>query len=67
MMLNPRKDQVVQIWYAETYRRLMPLHGLLGVVTRPSRGKPRNHGVRVGNWRYVIPCGNLRLPPKELR
>jgi len=61
MLLNPRKGQWVQCWYAD---RTMPLHGQIGVVRTVSKGSPRNHGVLIGGKLYVVPCGNLRKVPK---
>ena len=33
------------------------------VVAIPSRGRPRNHGVKVDGRIVVVPCGNLRTRP----
>ncbi len=66
MMLNPRKGQVVQVWYRAEVRGAMPLHGRVGMVVIPSRGKPRNHGVEIDGRMYVVPCGNLRKVKGEL-
>jgi len=52
MIANPRQGQPVPVWYA-AQRRHWPRHS-------KGRGKPRNHGVRIGEKRYVVPCGNLR-------
>lgn len=60
MMLNPRKGQRVQLWYAERKRAFAPLHGKFGTVVIVSTGKPRNHGVIIDGRMYCIPCGNLR-------
>ena len=61
MMLNPRPGQLVQIWYNKRAAEYMPYHGMLATVARPSRGKPRNHGVILMSGKCVIvPCGNLR-------
>jgi len=59
MISNPEVGQKVQAWYGKR-ARCMPLHGMIGVVVRPSKGKPRNHGVEINGTTYVIPCGNLR-------
>ena len=70
MLVNPRIGSHVQVWYGEQWRRdLMPLHGRIGIAvivfkrTRLNKGpppSPRNHGVRIDNDVYVVPCGNLR-------
>ena len=60
MMLNPRIDSTVQVWYRKGLRDHMPLHGATGVVRIASRGKPRNHGIVIRGRFYVVPCGNLR-------
>lgn len=57
MLTNPRPGQPVLLWYRN---RSMPLHGRVGTVEIVSRGRPRNHGVRVDGVLYVVPCGNLR-------
>lgn len=62
MIVNPRIGQRVQIWYRAGLRDAMPLHGRVGGVEVRSRGRPRNHGGRVGGVLYVVPCGNLRVP-----
>lgn len=60
MLANPRPGQRVQVWYRRDRAAFMPLHGKLGSVVVVSRGKPRNHGVKVDGAVYVVPCGNLR-------
>lgn len=65
MMLNPRRGSVVQVWYRAGVRDHMPLHGQIGVVLIPSRGRPRNHGVEIDGTLYVVPCGNLRTVVSE--
>lgn len=61
MLTNPRPGDRVQLWYGERWRRACGhLHGRKGVVEIASRGKPRNHGVRVGGELVVVPAGNLR-------
>ena len=60
MIVAPTLNQPVQIWYAARWRPLTPLHGKVGTITTPSRGKPRNHGVTVEGVEYVVPCGNIR-------
>jgi len=77
MVSCPRIGQVVQIWYRDAVRALMPHHGKVGRVVLASRGRPRNHMVevdsceRVGEHlavtrvRIVVPAGNLMAwPPK---
>lgn len=59
MLVNPKIGQPVQVWYGKKTRDMMPLHGKTGTVEIVSRGKPRNHGVRVDGLLFVIPCGNL--------
>jgi hypothetical protein len=67
MILDPRKGDRVQVWYGKKSRGQMPLHGQLGTVLIPCRGKPRNHGVLVDGEEILraIPCGNLREPREE--
>jgi len=60
MISNPRQGDTVQVWYREGLRHAMPLHGRVGTVVHASRGKPRNHGIRIGGKVYVVPCGHLR-------
>lgn len=63
MLANPRKWQMVRIHYGKRWLRLpLPgaLQGRLGRVAIVGKGKPRNHGVKVGDKVYSIPCGNLR-------
>lgn len=59
MLVNPRVGQEVKIWYGKKTRDMMPLQGKTGVIEIVSRGKPRNHGVRVDGLLYVVPCGNI--------
>lgn len=59
MTANPRPGQRVQVWYRASLRWL-PYHGQVGVVVVASKGRPRNHGVRIGEREVVVPCGNLR-------
>lgn len=63
MMLNPRKGQRVQCWYNKKFCHLYELHGKIGTVVIPSRGKPRNHGVMIDGRFHVVPCGNLNKAP----
>lgn len=60
MLLNPRIGQRVQVWYRESVRAAASADGRIGTVVVRSRGKPRNHGVQIGERMYVVPCGNLR-------
>ena len=51
-------------WYAKRYAHTMPLHGKIGTVKIANRrGKPRNHGIEIDGVLWVVPCGNLRVPP----
>lgn len=59
MLANPRRGQIVKIWYGKKTRDQMTLHGKLGFVEIISTGKPKNHGVRVNGTLHVIPCGNI--------
>ena len=59
MLINPRINQPVIIWYRPSLRHL-PYHGQSGRVVIRSRGKPRNHGVAIGGRVVVVPCGNLQ-------
>jgi hypothetical protein len=72
MLLNPRIGQLVQIWYGEKARSVMPYHGQVGrvVIRCRRRGKhlrngPRNHAVEIDGRLVVVPCGNLRIPNDE--
>lgn len=62
MIASPALGQLVRVWYRVGVRDAMPLHGKTGVVVIRSRGRPRNHAVRIGGKVYVVPCGNLRQP-----
>jgi hypothetical protein len=57
---NPRPGMLVLVWYRLEARICSPLHGKLGRVVVAGRGKPRNHGVKIGRHVYVIPAGNLQ-------
>jgi hypothetical protein len=66
MIVHPRLNQHVLIWYNKKRAPFMPLHGLTGRVVVRSRGPgPRNHGVNVGGVVYVVPCGNLQTIKQE--
>jgi hypothetical protein len=61
---SPYIGQAVQIWYGSKWRALCRHHGHSGTVEIVSKGKPRNHGVRLATGELVsIPAGNLRKPP----
>lgn len=61
MILNPRPGSIVQIWYRPGLRDWMPYHGRHARVIVASRGRPRNHLVRLrGGILVVVPCGNIR-------
>lgn len=60
MMANPRKGQTVRVWYKKSLAAEMPLHGKIGTVEIVSKGKPRNHGIRIDGALWVVPCGNLQ-------
>ena len=63
MIANPKPGRRVQVWYRKDRAPYMPWHGKLGVVEIASRGKPRNHGIRMeAGELVVVPCGNLREP-----
>ncbi len=60
MIFQPRVGQSVRIHYARQWARLMPYHGLTGVVRIVARGPgPRNVGVQIGGQMVVVPRGNL--------
>ena len=67
MLLNPRKGQLVRVWYATRSKgnglpapaTFMPFHGCVGRVAIVGHGRPRNHGVRIADELIVIPAGNL--------
>ena len=60
MIANPHLGKLVKIWYRESNQHL-PYHGLKGHVMIASKGKPRNHLIRVtGGPDVVVPCGNLQ-------
>ena len=63
MLTCPRIGQPVRLHYA---RRLVdagaaPHHGKIGaVVIRKTKGKPRNHLIRLADGLLlIVPCGNL--------
>jgi hypothetical protein len=61
LISHPRLGQRVQVWYAARHLPL-PHHGAVGVVEIAGKGRPRNHGVRIGGVLVVVPAGNLRNP-----
>lgn len=65
MIINPRKNQLVKIWYRKSNSHL-PYHNQDGIVTMASQGKPRNHLVSIGGVNVVVPCGNLK-PVKKVK
>ena len=67
MLLEVEVGQRVQAWYGKQSRAQMPMHGQLGTVVIPCRGKPRNHGVLFDGEDVLraMPCGNLREPRDE--
>lgn len=61
MIVNPRQNQTVQVWYNKRAAPMMPLHGKVGTVAIANhKGKPRNHGVLIDGRLWIVPCGNLR-------
>ena len=60
MIVNPRIGQTVRIHYNAKAAPYMPYHGKIGTVEIVSKGKPRNHGIRIDGVLVVIPCGNLQ-------
>jgi len=60
MLTNPRRGQVVVVWYRESLRVICRCHGKHGRVLAAGRGKPRDHLVEVDNEPVFIPAGNLR-------
>ena len=62
MVSYPQPGEAVKIRYSQKTERLfgpMPLQDYKGVVEIVGHGKPRNHGVRIGEVLHSIPCGNL--------
>jgi len=59
MLANPKLGDLVRLAYAKKRHPIAPLQGAVGVVEIISRGKPRNHGVRVDGRLHVVPCGHL--------
>lgn len=66
MLSNPHKGQLVRVWYRQSLRSTMPMHGRLCRVEIVCKGRPRNHGVackyvRMGEPQTVaVPAGNLQ-------
>ncbi len=63
MLSNPAEGNLVVIWYAKKpgWARVTPLHGKVGVVVLPGKGRPRNHLVKLtAGRRVLVPAGNLR-------
>lgn len=68
MLANPKPGTLVRIQYRRALHPIAPLQGKIGVVEVVSKGKPRNHGVRVDGRLHVIPCGHLvKLGPLAQR
>ena len=59
MLANPKPGTLVRLAYRKALHPTAPLQGQVGVVEVISRGKPRNHGVRIDGRLYVVPCGHL--------
>lgn len=59
MLNGARVGDLVRLQYREEIQRCFPLQGRVGVVVIASRGKPRNHGVRINGKVYVTPAGHL--------
>ncbi len=64
MLANARAGDRVELRYAASKREIVPLwaelHRQCGRVVIASRGKPRNHMIRLDSGRrFVVPCGNL--------
>ena len=60
MIFHPRAGNRVCIHYAKRAARVMPHHGMAGVVCVATSGPgPRNVGVQIGNQIIVVPRGNL--------
>lgn len=68
MLTCPRVGQRVVLHYNQRLARsgAVPHHGKVGTVAiRSTRGKPRNHLVRLDDGGLVVvPCGNLRPAPE---
>jgi len=63
MIVHPRHNQRVQVWYRKSFADHMPLHGRIGIVRIVGKGPgPRNHGVEIDGQIYGVPCGNIRNP-----
>lgn len=59
MIANPRPGQRVRLHYRALLRAIAP-HGHAGTVVIASRGRPRNHAVKLDSGEtVVVPCGNL--------
>lgn len=60
MLANPKPGDLVRLAYAKKKHPIAPHQGAVGVVELISKGKPRNHGVRLVCGRLlVVPCGHL--------
>jgi len=59
MLRNATVGQAVWLRYRSALRAVAGLHGAAGRVEIAGRGRPRNHGVRVGSRLVVVPAGHL--------
>jgi len=59
MLNHPKVGQEVELRYAKSKREVAPYHGMTGVVVRVTKGKPRNHLIRVCGRLVVVPAGQL--------
>lgn len=65
MLTNPRQGQLVRLRYGPKYRSMARYHDQVGVVIIVGKGKPRNHGVMIGDEVVIVPAGNLMKAKKE--
>lgn len=60
MLANPKHGDLVRLVYRKALHPIAPHQGQVGTVQIISKGKPRNHGVRlVCGLLLVVPCGHL--------
>jgi hypothetical protein len=59
MLSNPKPGMRVKVRYNVRARATMPYHDRQGVVVAPSRKRPRNHLIAVGDELIIVPAGNL--------
>lgn len=64
MIVRPRINEIVRIWYRASKRSVAPHHGEIAVVKAVGKGPgPRNHLVELEDYtQVVVPCGNIRRP-----